>query len=485
MSRAIAQKAVSGTLWVAGANYIRFAVTAVASIITARLVAPEAFGQYAMAGVFVFLAARFQMLGFDEALVHQPNPAPGHYSTHRLLNLGIYSAIFLLAVPGAWLVAKFYGRTVGLIFITLMSASAAAIFSLTPSVILQKTLMYREIAIIALISCLVSSGLMVFTAWLGWGPWSLVAGTVSGIVVGLVGNLLVCPFPIGWEYDKKIKDWFLSYGPYWRWFLGMSAQSLSQQFDSFTVGTVRGTTELGFYSKALNWANLPTTQVAHVIASTAFPTYSRLQNNRLALSQAYQKVLSAVFRISLWIGLGMVFCAREGTIVLIGERWLPIVNILRWLALMMLLRPFYDLAGGLLAAVGRPKAAMDALIWQGGWMVLTCFPLVYLWGKEGVAMCVAVSSAVGIIVVYRQVVKEVDLSFGKILINPALAAGVGLALSMLAYLPRTDSLLVLLILKAGLLSIGYLLMIWLLEKNEWMDLWHKYVRPAKDEGAKV
>ncbi|HAY23249.1 MAG TPA: hypothetical protein DCY27_14020 [Desulfobacterales bacterium] len=298
-------------------------------------------------------------------------------------------------------------------------------------------------------------------------------------MVGLVGNLLVCPFSIGWAYDKKIKDWFLSYGPYWRWFLGMSAQSLSQQFDSFTVGTVRGNTELGFYSKALNWANLPTTQVAHVIASTAFPTYSRLQNNRPALSQAYQKVLSAVFRISLWIGLGMVFCAREGTIVLIGERWLPIVNILRWLALMMLLRPFYDLAGGLLAAVGRPKAAMDALIWQGGWMVLTCFPFVYLWGKEGVAICVAVSSAVGVMVVYRQVVKEVDLDFGKILINPALAAGAGLAFSMLAYLPKTDSLLVLLILKAGLLSAGYLFVIGLLEKDEWLNFWHKYIRPSK------
>jgi len=82
-------------------------------------------------------------------------------------------------------------------------------------------------------------------------------------------------------------------------------------------------------------------------------------------------------------------------------------------------------------------------------------------------------------VVYRQVVKEVDLDFGKILINPALAAGAGLAFSMLAYLPKTDSLLVLLILKAGLLSAGYLFVIGLLEKDEWLNFWHKYIRPSK------
>jgi lipopolysaccharide exporter len=481
LSRDIAKKAVSGTLWVAGVNYIRFAVTAVASIITARLVAPEAFGQYAMAGVFVFLAARFQMLGFDEALVHQPQPVAAHYSTHRVLNLWIYGAILALSIPGTWLIAKFYGRTVGLIFIALMVSSGVAAFSLTPSVILQKMLMYREIALIALASCLVASSLMVFTAWLGWGPWSLVAGTASGIVIGLIGNVMVCPMTIGWRYDKKVKDWFLSYGPYWRWFMGMSAQSLSQQFDSFTVGTVRGNTDLGFYSKALNWANLPTTQVAHVIASTAFPTYSRLQHDRRALSQAYQKVLSAVFRISLWIGLGMVFCAREGTIVLIGERWLPMVAVLRWMALMMLLRPFYDLAGGLLAAVGRPKAAMDALIWQGGWMVLTCFPMVHFWGKEGAAICVAVSSAVGIVVVYRQVLKEVDLDIKNILLTPFLAALVGLALMLGAYLFKTSSLVIQLLLKGGLLSVGYLLIVWLLEKDEWMNMWRKYIRNSPDE----
>jgi O-antigen/teichoic acid export membrane protein len=481
LSRDIAKKAVSGTLWVASVNYIRFAVTAVASIITARLVAPEAFGQYAMAGVFVFLAARFQMLGFDEALVHQPKPEAAHYSTHRILNLVIYGAILLLSIPGAWVIARIYGKTVGLIFIVMMLFGGLTMFTLTPSAILQKMLMYREIALIALASCLVASSLMVFTAWLGWGPWSLVAGTTSGIVVGLAGNLMACPFAIGWGYDKKIKNWFLSYGPYWRWFMGMSAQSLSQQFDSFTLGTLKGNTDLGFYSKALNWANLPTTQVAHVIASTAFPTYSRLQHDRRALSQAYQKVLSAVFRISLWIGLGMVFCAREGTIVLIGERWLPMVAVLRWMALMMLLRPFYDLAGGLLAAVGRPKVAMDALIWQGGWMVITCFPMVHFWGKEGAAICVAVSSAVGIAVVYRQVHKEVDLDMRKILFTPILAALVGLGLMASSYFFKAQSLLALLLLKGSLLSAGYLMVVWMLEKDEWIDMWKKYVRKVPDE----
>ena len=121
------------------------------------------------------------------------------------------------------------------------------------------------------------------------------------------------------------------------------------------VTALHGETELCYYARAYLLANLPVTALAHVANRVAFPAYARLEGKGGDAAGMYGRILGGVALLSWPIACLLILLAEPFTVaVLGGGRWMPIVPLLRWLAIYGFMRSLLSNTGPLFNAKGQP-----------------------------------------------------------------------------------------------------------------------------------
>lgn len=462
----VATRAVRSTLYVALNTYISIAVSFVSSIALARLLLPEHFGIVALANFFLGLFGRVRELGLNQALVHRQRDLEEAYSVHFITHIALaFLNLFLVLVAAPILSSRYPDQPqmvqVLIIFAIFVIFQAA---SQTQQVAFEKELLFRYTTLINILALIVSSSIAIGMAYKGYGVWSLVAGNTINTFLIFIGLWLFRPWKLQLEFDKEIARWFLKFG-FYLW-IGAIVTFILFQYNDFIVGTLLGAATLGFYAKALKFAELPTSMVTSVISRVALPTYSKLQKDKDRLQKSFNLVLTNIVRISLPVTLILFFTAREFTLVLIGEKWLPMVPIFKLLILYSFLRAIFDDAGAFLTAIGRPQTVSKYISIQAIVLLGLTPILVRLWGVDGAAISLDVVMLLGVTLAYYYVSRKVVFSFASAFL-PSLVSAVVAVLFYLAiaswYNFSAWNPLVVLIAKGVLIGGGYAAMVLLVE----------------------
>ncbi len=422
-SRGTAKRAVRATLWFAAGSYVTLAIALVRSIILARILAPEDFGVVAFA---LFLASLFGLIrsaGLNYALIHQKDPDEDSMATFLASGLVLSVLALLVAVIAAPMLGGFYSADIVWVMLALMVIPVLHAGASLPTVMMEKELQFARITTINLVAAAAKSVIPIWMALNGFGLWAIVAVEVIDAVTRLIlAWALRRDFPglrmsMGsisyyWDYGKKI--WSASV-----------AGTIIFHFSNFVVGTATGLRSLGFFSKAQEFSQFPTMLTSSIISRVTLPTYAKLQDDRKALSRAFEIVLSAVMRVSAWFGLLLVVGVYELTVILLGERWLPLVVIVQVLAAWVVLRPAYDDSAALVTAVGRPDM-FSKLAWVQAIVLLVAGPLLtMLWGLLGAAAAIDLMIISGLAYFYlvqRRAI--IDVSARRIFVVPLSVASV-------------------------------------------------------------
>ena len=98
---------------------------------------------------------------------------------------------------------------------------------------------------------------------------------------------------------------------------------------SIIIGKFYTPAALGFYSKAENFATLPSMQISGVILNVTYPALAKIQDDNERLMEAYRKInkLSAFIIFPLMVGLAAVSEPLINT--LLGEKWIGVVPLLQ------------------------------------------------------------------------------------------------------------------------------------------------------------
>lgn len=428
----IRKKALTGVIFVTLSNNLIFLLSFLASnIILARLLPVAVFGQFALASFFVSLVGRIKELGFDYAIIHSKEDLKRVCNVYLSLQLILSLIIAFASVPIAVVVSRFYGSEVGMA--TLLIGLTSLFQNLFNSInaIYDKELMFKESMLINVVSTSLSLAGMVVMGFLGYGLWSLVLGGVPGVIIGLGLLFKYLPLKFHLELDKKVIAWFVNFGPWWHWLLAASASLVVFQFDNFLVGTLSGTFVLGAYTRAYSWATMPTSRITAIISKVAFPVYARLQESRAQLSKAYSLTLSTILLLTVPLSLLSILIIREMVLLLIGEKWLPMVPMFQLLVLYMLLRPVFDDSGAMLVAIGKPRIFNTTQLIQSAVMFVLTTILVYYFGGAGASLGVGMVMLVGVGYQYRKLLNFIDIDFAKVTIPPCVAGGFAFILSLL------------------------------------------------------
>jgi len=201
--------------------------------------------------------------------------------------------------------------------------------------------------------------------------------------------------------------------------------------DDLWTKTYLGSTPLGFYSKAYNFAQYPGLVLAGPVQNVAVGTYAEIAYDRQKLSEAFFQTNALLIRTGFYF-VGVLFLiAPEFIRFLIGERWLPMLLTFRLMLPFTLFDPMKKTMANLFIAVGKPEIIVKIRVIQLTVMVVGLYLLGNLWGIEGIALAVDIMMVVGIILILIKAKEYVDYSLKKFFLTPFIAMMGGLGLGFL------------------------------------------------------
>lgn len=344
----------SAVLWRSGSQIFTQIVSWSSTLIVLRLLAPEDYGLFAMAGVMLVLLNTMNGHGLASALIREAEVTEERLrQTLGMLVLlnGALAVVQFLAAP---LVAAYFKqpqvadllRVQSLIYLTTP-------FCALPHAILSRRMDFRRPAQVRLAAAVVGAVTALGMASAGFGVWTLVAAPIAMYVTEAIGMMTAARAPWRPSFRFTGAGHIAGFG-------GMMTVTqlfwfIQSQADVMIAGRLLDPYLLGVYTTGLFLAQLLAAKFVPPINEVAFAAYSRQQRDGPGPVLA---TIRLVLLIALPAYAGMAAVAPTLVTVLLGEKWHEISPILPILALAMSLMTLQILFSPATNALGIPKVAM-------------------------------------------------------------------------------------------------------------------------------
>lgn len=418
-----------GVLWKIAERFAVQGVEFVISILLARLLLPEAYGAVALVTAFIAFANVFVVSGFGTALIQKKDADSLDFSTvfyaSIVLFLGLY-AILWLAAPA---IADFYEMPIlkPVLRVLALKVPLAGIGSVQNAYVSRKML-FRYFFYATSVAKILSAVVGISMAYAGYGVWALVGQELSHTTVSVIAIFLVMRWRPTWEFSfRRLRELF-SYS--WKLLVQSLVSQTYTELRSLVVGKVYSETHLAYYNNGSKYPNSIVRAVDTAMSAAVFPAMSQAQNDPsrlLSLTRKYIRFCSYAMSPLL---VGLAVCAEDFTVVLLTEKWLPIVPYLQIICVCLLLRPAQTALLQAIKAIGRSDLVLkvDIPVRLAGLVVLAVsVPFGVLWVAVSELITELVALGAYIAVSYKRIGYPIHKILGDFMINVLLALGMGAA----------------------------------------------------------
>lgn len=385
----LSSRVVIGGFWVFLLRIVSQVLSLARTVVLARMLAPNDFGLMGITMVTMSMLETFSQTGFQSALIQKKENIDEYLDTAwtslALRGLGLSALLFF----GAPLVARFYNTPEALPIIRVIALVPIMNGLMNIRVLyFKKELEFQKQFLFQLTGTLSDLLVSIVLALTLQNVWALVYGMLAGWAARLVLSYIITPYTPRLRLDlSKLKD---LYG-YGRWIFWTSVFIfLLTEGDDALLGKLLGVTALGFYQMAHRIANLPATEITHVISQITFPAYAKLQDNKPALRDAYLRVLQLTALLSIPAAGGIFILAPEVTQLLLGDKWMPAVPAMRVLVIGGMIRSIGATMGPVFQAVGKPEILSRHLAVQVLIAAALIYPLTMTYGIVGTGIALLI-----------------------------------------------------------------------------------------------
>lgn len=335
----------------------------VVTIIVARILLPDDYALSAMATIITSYAEIFSGLGLAHSIIQKKSLSNRELSSLFWFALGVSLIFALSCFPLSYMTAQIFEEDRVIPF----TQATAIIFLLSgleiiPSSLIRKELKFKSVGMIEMQATIISCIGMIIIANMGGGVWTLVGGR---IIRGFVRVVLVYR-EVEWRpifhFNYSEAKRHISFGLIVA--VSGTLYYLFEASDRFFAGRAWSITDLGYYLFALQLSKIPTDKIVSLLSVISFPAFSKLKDDTNQLKQFYLKVVkvTAILVFPLFIGGFMI--GGELIKALLGEKWLPMINLFEFLCLSQIVTALLSLSNPLYIAQGKPKKALyfDAVL---------------------------------------------------------------------------------------------------------------------------
>jgi len=346
------QKTVKGIFW---SSIERFSVQGVQfalGIVLARLLSPADFGLIGMLAIFLAISQSFIDNGFSNALIRKKSRTEIDFSTVFYFNILVGILFYFILFFSSPYIAAFYKAPI-LESLTKVIALTVFFNSLT---IVQRAKFtinvdFKTQTKASLISVIISGMIGIWMALKGFGVWSLAVQSILATFINMV---------VLWIYSRWTPLKVFSISSFKEMFSYGSKLLLSGLIDityrnlyTIVIGKKFSEVDLGYYTRADQFAQFPSSNITGIIQRVTFPVLSSIQDNDNKLQETYRKFLRLSAFIVFPLMIGLLAVADPLIRFLLTDEWSGTILLLQILCLSLMWYPIHAINLNLLQVKGR------------------------------------------------------------------------------------------------------------------------------------
>lgn len=408
---------VKNSMWKLLESFGSKGVSMLVSIVLARLLMPEDYGIIALTAVFTNLTDILIQAGFSTALVQKEKVNTADYST--VLGISLISAAILYGIIffSAPFIARVYETPIlAAVLRVLALVLFCQAFTAVRTAVVTRQMRFKHLFFCTIISNMISGVLGIACAYWGFEVWALVIQQLSQQVLLTVLMFITVRIKVRLSISlKSIKEIV----PFSLKVLISSLLSfIGDASCSIVIGKIYSVAELGLYEKGCQFPRQFSLYTFSAVSNVFLPVFSSYNNNYNKLNEVFQKVLNVCCYIITPLMAGLCLTAEPFITILLTDKWLACVGILRWFCLYYLFTPVYLTFIQLHFAIGKGETRIKAEIIRISLLILTViFVLLKKIPIEMIVICLAIIQIISTIFMMLATIRAINFSISLFLKN--------------------------------------------------------------------
>lgn len=379
----------------------------ISSIALARLLIPRDFGVASIALTLDNITWLVTSMGINSAVIHFQDNIEERLNAAFWLFLSSSLLVVTVLIIASPYIAAFYKEP---LLINVIRLSAVAMFitciSSIHRTIMVKNIEFKKISIYdGGLSSLKSILYMVLAFW-GFGIWSFI---YPKIITSIIGSVVIWNIT-GWrpKFKFNFKYWadMFKYG---KNVLLSNLIDYSLNYSSYIlIGSMLGAGTLGLYTFAYDKSMLILNNITYPVTMISFPAYSRLQNHKEKLKDAFFKSMKLISILTFPITIGQIILGPEYIKTVFGGKWHNSILIFQMLLIYSLLRSICQCGTPMLQGIGKPHVVLRWNLIYAPVFISSLYLGFKLGGMYGIAAATAIIGSIWAVAYVFIIVKELN-----------------------------------------------------------------------------
>lgn len=390
MSESIKKQTARGVVWSAAERFSVQGTQFLIQIIMARLLTSSDYGLVGMLSIFMAISQSFIDSGFSTALVQKKNRTETDFSTVFYFNIVIGLVFYFILFFSSPLIARFYDVPI-LTPLTRVIALNLFIQSLTVVQRARLTIAvnFKIQAQVSIISVIISGCVGIWMAYNGYGVWAIAFQSIINSFISMILLWISTKWKPQKEFSWESFTQMFSFGS--KLLISGLLDTIYNNLYTIIIGKKFSQESLGYFMRAEQFAQLPSSNIANIISRVMFPIISTIQDDNERLKHVYLKYIRLSVYIVFPLMIGVAALAKPIIYTLLTERWENSILLLQIICFAYMWYPVHAINLNLLQVKGRSdlflrleiiKKILGILILfittpQG--VVVMCYGIVFLW----------------------------------------------------------------------------------------------------------
>lgn len=348
------KKALDGVKWNSISSANKVVLQFIQLVILSRLLSAEDFGLMALVMVVVGFSQMFIDMGISNAIIYKQDISENQLNSLYWISIIIGFFLCFIIIVSATLIANIYDNEKLEDLLYIISITFIVLpFGQQFMVLMQKKLLFYNIAIVEIISRICSFTVTIVLAFNDYGVYSLVYGAlfysiISTILFVYKGRSFYKPkFHI---VLSEIKE-FLSFGFFQ---LGEKISIyFNSEFDTILIGYLLGTDILGVFNIAKRFVSYPVVLINPIITKVSFPIFAKSNSSDENLKRIYFKIVNSLSYVNFPIYFLIFVLAKPFVLFVLGPTWIDSIILIQVLAITYMIKTTSNPAGSLALSKGR------------------------------------------------------------------------------------------------------------------------------------
>lgn len=447
------KKTISGVIWKGLERVAAQIVSALVSIILARLLMPEDYSVVSIVAIFFAFCNIFISGGLNTALIQKKDADIIDYSTILIANLIMALVLYIIMYSFAPFISRLYKKELLIPVIRVMALSFfISGYKAVLSAKIISELRFRAFFWSTIIGTLLSAVVGIYLAIKGYGAWALVAqqmtNTFFDSLILTITSRIRFSIVFSWKRFKHLFD----YGG--KLLLSSIIHQIYTQTKPLLVGIRFSAVDLAFYNKGKTYPELIANTANDTLSSSLFPAMSKVQDDKEAVLGMTRRFMQLSSFLVFPLMFGFLAVAEGFVRIVLTEKWLPAVPYLMIFCFSDMFKPIQTGNLQAIRAIGRSDVLLKLEILKKTFNFLIIF-LFVLFTKSPILLALSgiITSITASLINTFPNAKLIGYGYRKqfedLALNFLLSALMGVSVYCVKFVPMKASILLIVQILAG------------------------------------